>query len=210
MAPFVEDLFRCPCCQLISSKYFADLKIYDFNYAKTYREYEISELGQDIIRHRASFIVSKIQEGSLLDFGCGTGSLIQYLRTHSDLEVSGWDVNPTFGFNDPMILFEKFDIVTFFDSLEHLQNPKETLEALNAKHLFIVIPSLDDIQIDDILQWRHYKPHEHLHYYSLDSLAALLSISNYEIPDYYYSESLLRRGGGEKNILTVYAKLKEV
>jgi SAM-dependent methyltransferase len=183
--------------------------LYDPEYAEKYRAYARSEIGEKIVRLRSSFILTKIQKGRFLDFGCGTGNLVQHLEKNSNLEMSGWDINPSFGSNDPKIFSKRFDAVSFCDSLEHLKNPRGIIEDLNAKHLFIIVPSLDDIQIDRILEWRHYKPQEHLHYYFLESLTTMLEILGYKVLDHHYSESLLRHSGGRKNILTVYAKLEK-
>ncbi|MFA5025942.1 MAG: class I SAM-dependent methyltransferase [Candidatus Shapirobacteria bacterium] len=78
------------------------------------------------------------QKGSLLDVGCGKGEFIKSLP--STIKATGIDINPLKIDNINLIqgdflkykFNKKFDIITFWHSLEHFSNPKNvTLKALN-------------------------------------------------------------------------------
>lgn len=210
MPHFVEDLYRCPNCDLISSRIPPDLSRYDREYATRYQAYDGTEISRQLIELRANLILSKMQEGEFLDFGCGTGALIRHLTKKSNLSVSGWDLSPFFCYDNRLVMrSEKFAGVSFWDSLEHLWNPRKVIESLSPKHIFIGVPSLDDICVDQILDWRHYKPGEHIHYFSEWSLICLLVSCGYSNMKYHYKESKIRASGGDKNILTVYAQRLE-
>src|SRR6185295_4184462 len=87
--------------------------------------------------------------GDVLDVGCGTGNFLHHARTHgwsvrgidfdadaiktgqqifrlSGLEVADLE---TFRTRHPA---ERFDLITFFDVIEHLDNHKEFMEGVRA------------------------------------------------------------------------------
>jgi hypothetical protein len=148
----------------------------------------------------------------LLDFGCGVGSFLKTFFDNS-FKVSGFDINPYTQFCDVTALFGTYDVVTFWDALEHLRKPHVVIQALNPLYLFVCTPSTDDwperIGNDNphnLVNWRHYMPIEHCHYFNEQSLKGLIKKCGYEILEVNYNESGPRDGGGSKNILTIAAK----
>lgn len=211
MNHLVADLYRCSECELISCSTPLDKSIYDKSYCLKYNRYIKTELNTKIQAQRAAFVSRHLErlhiQRTLLDYGCGSGSFLAQLDGEY-AEVSGFDINPYEKYFNIDVLFKKYDVVTFWDSIEHLENPISIIKGLQPKSIFLSAPSTDDIEIKDILTWRHYKPEEHTHLFNLRSITLLLKKAGYRVIEHNYGESSLRTGGGNKNILSI-ASIKE-
>lgn len=194
------DLHTCDNCGLISSDIRPDTSIYDRSYTIKYSRYEMTEIGEALQKYRNDIVMKYAMPGKLLDFGCGVGSFLKYLDLSFD--AYGFDINPYSGFTDVTMLFGNYGTVTMWDSIEHVADPVALIRGLNPTWLFISTPSTDDCHVD-ITEWRHYMPHEHCHYFNEQSLKKLLSVCHYRHVCTEYGESILRRGGGDKNIITI-------
>jgi hypothetical protein len=119
--------------------------------------------------------------------------------------AKGFDINPESEYCEIANLFNGHDIVTFWDSIEHLSDPVSVLRGLNPESVFISTPSTDDFPDGEteLIKWHHYYPGEHLHYFNSYSLNAMLGALDYSICYKDYSESKYRRSGGDKNIITI-------
>jgi hypothetical protein len=233
MTHLIDDLHLCERCSLLSSDIWPDLSIYDRSYEIKYDRYERTSTGKKIQALRVECVLRHVFANAwtkpvrLLDFGCGVGSFLKALPYDEEMKSSGFDINPYTQYCDVSVLFGHYDVVTFWDSLEHLRDPKKIIHGLSPKYLFVCTPSTDDYSeraiyrsrnkhaIDnrhylygyvDIRAWRHYMPVEHCHYFNEKSLCELIKLCGYEILEVNYSESGPRDGGGDKNILTVAAK----
>ena len=96
---------------------------------------------------------------TLLDYGCGRGECLDY-AAKAGFRVQGTDVDPEcvklsarFGpacelnFSDPLSQFgqKSFDVVTCFHVLEHVENPKQTLNAIakiSREYIVLAVPNL--------------------------------------------------------------------
>jgi SAM-dependent methyltransferase len=96
---------------------------------------------------------------SIFDYGCGRGETLK-IFTEAGFQASGADVDPEcvrlssqFGparlldLNDPVAQFgpASFDVVTSFHVLEHVDNPKKTLNDLRQiarKYVLLAVPNL--------------------------------------------------------------------
>jgi len=82
---------------------------------------------------------------------------------------------------------EFFDIITMWDTLEHLQNPMETLQEANRileRSGVIIIETLNITCLNAKIlgpRWPLYRPPYHLFYFSLDTLTKLLSKSGFNV-----------------------------
>jgi len=111
---------------------------------------------------RFNFIKEKIVNKSLLDFGCGIGGFIEMVRTSKlASKVAGLEPEKAIyeSFKDRNIIafsnledaksFSKWDIITAFHVIEHLPDPKETLNQLaklltKEGEIIIEVPNSDD------------------------------------------------------------------
>jgi hypothetical protein len=176
-------------------------EVYDNEYLQKYMKNANTELGRTIYRCRWELIQKYIKEGSLLDYGCGPNA---FNDQGSDVfDRYGYDINPYSGFNK--IPFRRWDIVTFWDSLEHIPNFYETIKRFDAKWLFITCPNVESVQ-GSITQWRHYRPEEHLFYFDRHSLKIILQALGYKIKEISFEEGALRNPQDPKAIITVVAE----
>ena len=70
------------------------------------------------------------REHRILDFGCGTGVFVQFLRENGFSQTSGYDVFVP-AYADREVLNERYDAVVSFDVIEHLADPKQFLSDMS-------------------------------------------------------------------------------
>jgi hypothetical protein len=205
MTPLKADLQICHRDGLISSNLRARVELYDSGYFQKHKKYAHTETDVALQDCRVNFDirnVPEIERGEILDFGCGNGSFLKALDGNFGVK-HGFDINPYECQTRIDYLLRRHDVVTFWDSLEHVESPSSILKGLNTKYVFITVPSIDDIGSGEITAWRHYRPHEHIHYFNYASLSALLESCGYEVIDHNYAESEVRRGGGSMNLVSI-------
>jgi hypothetical protein len=201
MVHLVNDLYLCPDCELISSVITADNTLYDKSYQRKYERYASTPTGKTLVNLRKS-IVTGYGKGKVLDFGCGQGDF------HKEFDNAfGFDINPFSSFCDVSLLFNNYDIVTFWDSLEHLNAPRRVIIGLWPKYIFVSTPCYDDFinggDKKEIIKWHHYYPGEHIHYFNEKSLTKLLEACKYKIICKTFEESKYRTSGKDRNIITL-------
>lgn len=201
MTRLTDDLFICNRCGLISSEVKVDPSIYDKSYVLKYQRYEKTLTGVAIQELRRLFVSKHAERVRLLDYGCGVGSFVKEAIKRGFM-ASGFDINPYGGFCDPAVLLDSYVVATFWDSIEHIENPARLIQKLDANYVFICTPSTDDFG-GKMTDWRHYMPEEHCHYFNEKSLRALLDSCGYDVLEVNYDESKLRTGGGGKNIISI-------
>ncbi|MCM2282172.1 MAG: methyltransferase domain-containing protein, partial [Bdellovibrionaceae bacterium] len=134
------------------------------------------------------------RQGRLLDYGCAYGHLGHVAAQ------SGWDVVATdiafeavhravheyglAGFvsdlAQPPLKKGAFDLVTLYDVIEHVQEPKSIISALSGLltsdgFLHVTTPDVSSLSAHVLgRRWYHFKPREHLLYFSRRTLRRLL------------------------------------
>jgi len=200
-----DDLYKCMGCDHISSNKKGKTEIYDDLYIFKYKEYAHTPLGQNLVELRARLVREHLPKHStLLDFGCGSGHFISELL--GEYNIIGYDINPSSPWCKPSMLTLPWDAVTFWDSLEHTDDPKQTIVDILPQYIFIAVPCIDDFKEKDLTKWKHYRPHEHIHHFSEKSLRKLLEAIGYDILEVNFEEALLRRGYNGKNIITIVGR----
>jgi len=160
------SLRRCTTCAYVSTYPTPSDQLleryYDQNYWQSGHLKNSSALNM-LYKFRMSRIVSFIRQNSnsdsrILDWGCGDGSFVKLMR-NLGYECYGLDayaaepdvayiINATI--EDPGFPDDFFDIMTCFHVLEHLKNPKTSIEnafkLLKASGLMIVeVPNFDSL-----------------------------------------------------------------
>jgi SAM-dependent methyltransferase len=205
MFPQQADLHWCGDCKLYSSDIPPDLSMYDKSYCVKYQRYERSGLNETLQRIRYDTIKAIVSGGKLLDFGCGSGAFVNFANQNG-FSARGFDINPYGGFTDIGVLFHKYDVVTFWDVLEHLENPLDVLRGIDARYIFACTPNADLEVQQNITEWHHYYPSEHVHYFNYRSLKKLFLAAGYEPKIQHFKESLIRTNAGPTGILTMGGK----
>ena len=223
MRHLTKDLFICDSCELVSSNIAPDPSIYDRSYEIKYDRYERTLSGVEIQRLRHDCVIKNIFSSpklrlNLLDFGCGVGSFLKTFLTDPNIFPVGFDINPYAMFCDVSVILDDYDILTFWDSIEHLRDPANIIKKINPDFVFVCTPSTDDFwpadykelpPPRDLTSWRHYMPVEHCHYFNQKSLTLFFKKIGYSVTEVNYDESAPRNGGGDKNILTIVAERED-
>lgn len=159
----------CRRCHHVFQTDLAVAVSYDATYAHQYDYRPVGEMS-DL---RWNFIQSVLElpaVSRVLDVGYGNGAFLKRARA-ADMAIFGIDLH-TEDFGIPVVTFDTqqdYDLVCFFDSLEHFPDFAPILR-LSARNVVISIPNTPDFILTAPDKWRHFKPGEHLHYFSGTSL----------------------------------------
>jgi hypothetical protein len=164
-----HNLTECLSCGHVFQ---TDLNItarYDAAYAHQYDKFPSKAMS----RVRWDFISSflDLPVGSkILDVGYGNGAFLKHADAMG-LDIYGIDVHsedfgiPVVGFDHPL----HYDLISFFDSLEHFADFAQIFK-LRSRNVIISLPLTPDLLLTAPHRWRHFKPGEHIHYFSPHSL----------------------------------------
>lgn len=147
----------------IAIEFDPDIIEYGQSYVDTYQRYEENEMSA-LINQARKKLVAEHYSGLILDVGVGSGT---FVRSWSG--VYGYDINPVMvkQLKDENLWaddFESFRAFTFWDVIEHIPDHRLYFERIKG-YLFTSIPIIKNIE--DVKQWKHYKPGEHLYYFTL-------------------------------------------
>lgn len=171
----VRGLQRCNICDHIFQHPLEVTANYDYQYVQ--HRYE-SYTTTDAMSHlRLGFLrAMHPKPGKLLDVGYGNGAFLK-LAAKAGYDAYGNDVHgcgEKFGVRDVGLNGDAWDIVTFFDSLEHfpdLELPRQVCK--RAGTVIVSIPCRPEHECE-IPMWKHFRPGEHLHYFSQRSLGVFM------------------------------------
>ncbi len=139
---------------------------------------------------------------SVLDVGCSTGHFLDALKgkvkTRVGLELSRDEVafirkNLDFAvYNEPIADVEiaegPFDLITCFQTLEHIDDPLSFLKAMHSHlkpsgHLYLELPNLDDVLLS-VFENKEYADfyfrEPHVSYFTRKTLGALLTKAGFK------------------------------
>lgn len=172
-------------------------------YTEDYERKYLSYPEEEINKIRLAPISDTFGSGlKVLDFGCGSGSFVRYARSKG-FDAYGVDVNDFTKDLRPPAGFEP-DIVTAWDSFEHLTEEQQDNFFKMAESAQAIIVSVPDFaSADDIRTWRHYRPKEHLHYYTSNALAERFYREGFIAEFMNHYEDAIRKAPWKNNILTM-------
>lgn len=142
------------------------------------------------IRRRLKFLGvahSGRRAGRILDFGCGDGAFLRAARG-AGWNAAGTEINapemgtniPVFGGLDELPADANFDCITFWHTLEHVVDPKETLSRA-IEHLapdgtlLLAVPNAGGLQARLFgRHWLHRDVPRHLHHFNDSAMETLL------------------------------------
>lgn len=132
-----------------------------------------SKTAEHICKVRWDF-VREASPKTVLDYGSGCGYFKAFAP--SGILVDTFDIMPV---PQTGITQNAYDLVTFWDVLEHIPDFNEIVGVFNmAKYVAVTVPIKPEG-----LPWenyKHYKPLEHIHHFTDDSLIALFRKLGFE------------------------------
>lgn len=140
---------------------------YNGSYFDKCANYRGTEIAEKINKARVS-LVRRHTESTVLDIGIGSGEFIESIGN-----AYGFDINDAaVRWLEERGLYrgdlENFHAFTFWDVLEHIENPGEYFNRIRG-YVFCSLPIFDSL--DEIRESKHYRPNEHLYYFTLDGFA---------------------------------------
>lgn len=199
-------LSRCPSCGHVFQDPPTILVKYDADYVAKYRGYtdEMSYL-------RLGFLKAFAGGGPLLDFGCGDGRFVKVARA-GGFDAYGYDIHGV-DVGVPMVGWDRigradWGVVTMFDSLEHVPDLHQVERAAARATRLIIATPCPPTGFPDVRDWKHYKPGEHLHYFSRASLRQLF-VSRKEVCHTNVEDAIRKPDGAGWNIRTVVFEKEE-
>lgn len=161
--------------------------VYDANYVSHYNKLPVkamSLLRWDVVKR--ALIPLDIHRANVLDFGCGNGAFLNEVQEHG-AHAFGYDIaqfplpEGVFRLDDAAVSKMDFDLVTFFDSIEHVEDPLGTLKRLNTTAVAISLPWCHAHTLGDewFAKWKHRKPGEHLWHFDAASLCRLAELAGF-------------------------------
>ncbi|EMW4538899.1 methyltransferase domain-containing protein [Salmonella enterica] len=167
---------------------------YDAQYFAKYRQLAETSMGLQLTTARL-LLVGRHYLGKVLDVGIGSG---QFVECRPD--TWGYDVNPEgvawlqarMRWADLYAADTTFPALTFWDSLEHIDEP-EAAVAKAGQWVFVSLPVFRDAE--HILKSRHYRKDEHIWYWTHDGLLKWFEAQGFVCVEHNTIESALGRDG---------------
>lgn len=182
-----------------------------FDYGSVYQE-RLLDRGEGNVRMahlRYGYLVGVIGRApfEILDVGYGDGAFLQLCASKGHIKCYGSELNDS-AIPDGCsfvadITTREYDVICFFDSLEHFAD-LDFLSRLKCNYVFVSVPNC--VYISDIWfqNWFHRKPDQHIFNFSLQSITSLFANYEFELVSTSYIENIIR--DSEENILTLIFK----
>jgi SAM-dependent methyltransferase len=185
---------------------------YNSEYITTsYNNYGLKTTQMAYLRLGYMLGVLKTIPTSILDVGYGNG---EFIKTCTNIvkhcygnDISGYPIPKGVEFVED-IFSTKFDIVCFFDVLEHFENIYE-IKNLQTEYIIISLPECHYFSDEWFQTWKHRRLDEHLWHFNKSSLITFMKEIGYESMDLCNIEDTIRKHPYEySNILTgVFKKI---
>lgn len=182
-------------------------KQYNYNEDYIKNNYVFLKYKKELSYLRLGYILDKLDyvPNKLLDVGYGSGDFLQVASTvvnncyGNDLYD---DFIPSTAKFVKDITIDSYDIITFFDSLEHFPS-LDFLSELKSKNICISVPWCHNFSDDWFSNWKHRKPDEHIHHFNNTSLSLTMKSVGYKMIHHGNLEDLVRKHDNNyPNILT--------
>jgi len=160
-----RDLMLCPEHGVAYQLDRSHVINYDADYYGKCLSYEDQQIAREINAGRIAIVDKYLGRSAVVDIGIGSGEFIKKRPN-----TFGFDVNPVaiewLKRNDLWAAnLDAFGGYTFWDVIEHVEDPGLYLREVQLHaRVFISIPLFDDL--DHIRQSKHYRPGEHLYYWT--------------------------------------------
>jgi hypothetical protein len=191
-----------------------EIQTYDKNYVDVrYNTY--GEKSHQMAGLRLGYLLSKINflPKSILDIGYGNGDFLRMCSQKIDNcygnDISNYPVPENCNFIDD-IFSRYFDIICFFDALEHFEEI-DFVKNLNCEYIYISLPWCHYFSDDWFFNWKHRREDEHLWHFNDKSLVNFMDEMGFEVIDISNIEDIIRKSNSEnQNILTGIFRKKNI
>lgn len=199
----VAGLGHCPTCKHYTIYEPIGTGKYDADYIARYDGYENTPIGRKLNMARWKLVGQYMTSGDVLDWGCGNGAFLRHAP--DGYQVEGYDINPFSRHYKPGKdwMGDRYDAVTLWDVIEHMENPHEFIASLPTSYVFIVTPDISGVSEAEIPAWKHYRPDEHQHYFTPLSLFVMLGSCGYEVRHIDRVEGMIRDKKNPGALLTM-------
>lgn len=178
-----NDLTLCPYDGVAYQTDMTVTASYDADYFNKCAGYEDKDIALKINAGRIAMVNDHAgADVNVLDIGIGSGEFIKK-RPHT----FGFDVNPVAvdWLNSCGLFasdFERFTAFTFWDVLEHIERPALYFSSMaSGSFLFVSIPIFSNLK--SIRQSRHYRPGEHLYYFTENGFIGWMEMYQFQLLD---------------------------
>ena len=217
-------IFKCCGCGLGITE---NLKPQIGSYHRDLEYIKEEELFKNIFSRRVKTISKFIKPGRVLEAGCSTGILLALLKENgwnvTGVEISSKaadeankrGVNVIEGYFERINLKEKFDLVIFNHTLEHLEDVKLVVSKAkvvlkDGGCLFIDVPNFGGLSAKLLgINWSLLLPNEHLWHFTEQALAILLKDTGFKIIYINKSSGIWNCGDPLKELLTSFITMKK-
>jgi hypothetical protein len=183
---------------------------YNKEYNSTYdtEEYKANSLRLSQIRWELICKAIEKTPKKVLDFGYGNGAYLDYIADKT--KAFGYDVATGYnglGWNRVESLRASYDVVCFWDSLEHCKN-LSFIKHLKTKYVAISLPHCNAKTVEAFKEWHHRKPDEHIHHFNASALQNLFVEAGYRLVLFNFAEDEIRKPKeeGKRNIVSAVFK----
>lgn len=172
----------------------SDSNIYNDEYIDKYFDYETTDLGNAINNFRINLVL-KYTRSTLLDVGIGSGHFV-IKRNELMMPTFGWDVPAVRSMeiipNSFWLNYEDGPIsLSFWDSFEHIPNLGGIFKHPHP-YIFMTIPIYDGVE-ENLPNWKHYRPNEHIWYFTANGLVDYMEDFNYALVEERNDETEMGR-----------------
>lgn len=182
-----------------------------FDYGK---EYQDKLLGRGEGNRRMAYLRYGYLVGAigftppfLLDVGYGDGEFLRVCTENGFTWCYGSEVHPGWIPEECQfvqdITGDYYDVITFFDSLEHFDS-LDFIGKLRCGYVMVSFPNCDYQGDEWFENWFHRKPDQHIWHFSQQSISDLFAYHGYSVVAVSYLEDVIRHTG--KDILTMIFK----
>jgi len=180
--------------------------VYDAEYVRSRYEAIDANVRALSARRLAVLYAFAPRRGMLLDFGAGSFRFVE-AAIAAGWFAWGYDIAGQHHANfwDYKRGWPKFDVVTFFDSLEHLPDPAGLVGELAPRVVMVSVPECHYPNTAEwFMDWKHRRPGEHLWHWNRRTLPAFMARLGYqcEMLSWFEDEFRPNHDQAEPNILT--------
>jgi hypothetical protein len=192
-----------------------EVKKFEKDYATQYNDY--GELSNYMAYLRYGYMIGVLGRipYSIVDVGYGNGAFLnvckETIKNCYGYDISDYPVPEGCKKIDNNFFqkdwYQYYDVITFFDSLEHFENI-EFIRDLDCRNIIVSVPNCEYSNDKEFEDWKHRRENEHLHHFDYYSLRNFFDYAGWKVLGHSKVEDLIRKNGPKCNILTMVFERK--